>query len=271
MFNGFSVRRLTLMLIGMLVMLSIVGYALPRIIQRFTKAPEASKNTRIYLAIAAKRMANDYTLGVGANNFSEFSSTRWEYAKEMNEAYYDEGPVVETIYLLVAAECGWGGLVILLLWFLYYYLSDTVSMFVLRKKPCSGIAIGLFGGLTCNYWHSTLEWSLKQYNNFAEQMILFALIGVIAIHRKNIVKAYQRDLAFAEMQKKKKTIHLQHSAISQPESRPVLPREPEPDAEVSADGEKETNNRESNLSSMSAVPDTDSQKADARTDQDNQN
>ena len=271
MFNGFSVRRLTLMLIGMLVMLCIVGYALPRIIQRFMKAPEASKNTRIYLAIAAKRMANDYTLGVGANNFSEFSSTRWEYAKEMNENYNDDGPVVETIYLLVAAECGWSGLVILFLWFLYYYLSDTVSMFVLRKKPCSGITIGLFGGLTCNYWHSTLEWSLKQYNNFAGQMILFALIGVIAIHRKSIVKAYQRDLAFAEMRKKKETILLQNSAISHPEIRPVLPREPEPDAEVSANGEKETNIRESNLSSISAVPAPDSQKADARTDQDNQN
>ena len=35
--NGFSTRRLTLMLIGLIVMLSVVGYALPRIIQRFTK------------------------------------------------------------------------------------------------------------------------------------------------------------------------------------------------------------------------------------------
>ena len=39
LFNGFSTRRLTLMLIGLVVMLSIVGYALPRIIQRYTKAP----------------------------------------------------------------------------------------------------------------------------------------------------------------------------------------------------------------------------------------
>ena len=54
--------------------------------------------------------------------------------------------------------------------------------------------IGLFSGLTCNYWHSTLEWSLKQNNNFAGQMIMFALIGVIAVHRKSIASAYKRSL-----------------------------------------------------------------------------
>ena len=207
LFNGFSVRRLILMAIGLAVMLSVVGYALPRIILRFTKAPEASKNTRIYLAIAARRMADDFTFGIGANNFSEYSSARWSYAKENNEAHYDDGPVVETIYLLVAAECGWGGLVILLLWFFYYYLSDTISIFVLRKKPCSGIVIGLFGGLTCNYWHSTLEWSLKQFNNFAGQMILYALIGVIAVNRKNIKLAYQHTLELEEALGKKGRRH----------------------------------------------------------------
>ena len=109
---------------------------------------------------------------------------------------------METIYLLVAAECGWWGLGTLLLWFLYYYFSDIISMFVLRKKPCAGFVIGVFGGLTCNYWHSTLEWSLKQNNNFAGLIILYALIGVIAVHRKSIVAAYRHSLA----QDKPKTV-----------------------------------------------------------------
>ena len=207
LFNGFSVRRLTLLLVGLLVMLSIVGYALPRIIQRFTKAPEASKNTRINLAIAAKRIANDYRLGVGANNFSEYSGAAHDYAREQyadaSKTFLDStsgrGGIVETIYLLVAAECGWWGLGTLILWFLYYYFSDIISMFVLRKKPCSGIVIGLFGGLTCNYWHSTLEWSLKQYDNFAGQMILYALIGVIAVNRKKIKAAYQKRMESEQM------------------------------------------------------------------------
>ena len=201
--NGFSPRRLTLMLIGLIVMLSVVGYALPRIIQRFTKAPEASKNTRIVLAVASKRMANDFRLGFGANNYSEYSGGAYNYVQD----YYREndapryGGLVETIYLLVAAECGWYGMGLLILWFAYYYLSDIISMFVLRKKPCSGIVIGLFGGLSCNYWHSTLEWSLKQYNNFAGQMVLYALIGVIAVNRKNIKAAYLRKKEKLEQEK----------------------------------------------------------------------
>ena len=214
LFNGFSPRRLTLMLIGLIVMLSIIGYALPRIILRFTKAPEASKNTRIELAIASKRMANDYRLGVGANNYSEYSGVGYDYAREhfanpsMPATRY--GGLVETIYLLVAAECGWYGMVLLILWFLYYYLSVIISMFVLRKKPCSGIVIGLFGGLTCNYWHSTLEWSLKQFNNFAGQMILYALIGVIAVNRKNIKAAYEKSQQKLKMMEKTKPRRKKH-------------------------------------------------------------
>lgn len=197
LFHGFSVRRMTLMLIGLLVMLGIVGYALPNIIARFTKAPESSKNTRIFLAIAARRMANDYRLGVGANNFSEFSGGggKYNYTVELyGDLIPEYGGIVETIYLLVAAECGWWGLGTLLLWFLYYYILCAINMILLRKYPCSGISIGLFGGLSCLYVHSTLEWSLKQYNNFSEQMIIYALIGVIAVNRKNIRSAYKRSL-----------------------------------------------------------------------------
>ena len=202
LFNGFSARRLILMLVGLIIILCFIGYALPNIIRRFTHAPASSKNTRIELAIAARRMANDYRLGVGANNFSEYSGANHDYAWEHNGGRGRvDGSIVETIYLLVAAECGWYGMGLLILWFLYYYFSVIISMFVLRKKPCSGIVIGLFGGLTCNYWHSTLEWSLKQFNNFAGQMILYALIGVIAVNRKNIKAAYQRHLQRIELQK----------------------------------------------------------------------
>ena len=199
--NGFSMRRMTLMLIGLTVMLSVVGYALPRIIQRFSKAPESSKTTRVNLAIGSRRIANDYRLGVGANNFSEYSGPFRDYMREqyatVSKTYLRDaspyGGIVETIYLLVAAECGWWGLGVLLLWFLYYYFSDFISVLMLRKMPCSGITIGLFGSLSCVYVHSTLEWSLKQFNNFAQQMIVYALIGVIALHRKSIKGAYQQS------------------------------------------------------------------------------
>ena len=229
-FNGFSIRRLLLMLIGFVVVLSIIGYALPRIIQRFENAPPSSKLTRIYLAIAAKRIANDYTLGVGANNFSEYSGYARDYARELyaNPGYRNEtgrGGIVETIYLLVAAECGWWGLGTLILWFLYYYFSSLISIFVLRKKPCSGLMIGVFGGLTCNYFHSTLEWVLKQPNNFSGLMVTYALIAVVAVNRKNIKAAYQRSL---EREKSAKKIFAPSLAPA-PASTPAPASSPAPE------------------------------------------
>ena len=223
--NGFSVRVLSLMLAGLIVMLCVIGYALPRIIQRFTKAPESSKMTRINLAIASKRMANDYRLGVGANNYSEFSGPFRNYALEqyenVNQTFLNNaseyGPIVETIYLLVAAECGWWGLCVLLAWFLYYYFLCLLNVILLRRLPCSGISIGIFGALTCVYAHSTLEWSLKQYNNFAEQMVVYAVIGVIAVNRKNIKAAYQRSL-----------LRQQPVMPPPPQPEPELPPPPEP-------------------------------------------
>ena len=216
LFNGFSIRRLLLMLVGLIILLCIMGYALPRIILRFTKAPEASKNTRIEFALAAKMMANDHRLGVGANNYSVHSAEYWNRVKEDP---VEHGGIVETVYLLVAAECGWWGLGVMLLWFLYYYFSVTISMFSLRKMPCSGIAIGIFAGLTCNYWHSTLEWSLKQTNNFAGLMIIYALTGVIAVNRKNIKAAYRKRMAregLTPQKKKKRRVY-----------RPVMPTPPD--------------------------------------------
>jgi len=226
--NGFTMRRITLMLVGMTVMMSVVGYALPRIIQRFTKAPEASKNTRVNLAIASRRIANDYRLGVGANNFSEYSGPFREYAWEQfatrsKKALKDASPfggIVETIYLLVAAECGWWGLGTLLAWFLYYYLSIFISVLMLRKMPCSGFAIGLFGSLSCVYVHSTLEWSLKQFNNFSQQMVVYALIGVIALHRKEIRKVYFRT-------HQRKAFYFRRSPLA-PSPLPPEPREEPP-------------------------------------------
>ena len=238
--NGFSVRRLTLMLIGMIVMMCLVGYALPRIIERFNKAPEASKNTRVNLAIASKRMANDFKLGVGANNYSEYSGPFRNYTKEqfasVSSTFLDEaswyGGIVETIYLLVAAECGWWGLGVLLLWFFYYYFSDLISMLMLRKYPCSGITIGLFGGMTVVYTHSVLEWSLKQYNNFAQQMFIYALIGVIAVNRKNIRAAYRHSMLAPQSVPPAPVQPPPLPPESEPGPEPELPPESEPGPEL---------------------------------------
>ncbi len=190
--NGLTSRKVGFILTGAIVGGILLMIAAPRIIHRFERAPEASKNTRIFLALAATRMANQFKLGVGANNFSEYSGPGNEYAAEMfaSVRVTDETPhsggIVETIYLLVAAECGWGGLVALLVWFWYYYIMALRGVFALRKRPCFGMILGIFCGLTSNYIQSTMEWSLKQYGNFYLTMLMFALIAVIWKSRNSI-------------------------------------------------------------------------------------
>ncbi len=188
--GGFNLQKLTFILLGTVVGAALVAYAAPRIIQRFQNAPEASKNTRIFLAYAAARMANDYKLGVGANLFSAYSGPTGKYSTELYETtrITEEtppyGPIVETIYLLVAAECGWLGLVSLIIWFGYYLVVAWQNTIFFRHGDFFGISLGTVCGLFANYLQSVIEWSLKQYNNFYQLMFVFALTAAIYAYRK---------------------------------------------------------------------------------------
>ena len=88
-----------------------LGLMLPRIIERFSEAPEASKNTRIELALCAKEMILDEPWrGIGINNWGIKINPPYEYAElagrntHRGEDFRDG--IVETVYLLVGAECG---------------------------------------------------------------------------------------------------------------------------------------------------------------------
>ncbi len=189
--NGITKQKMSFIGAGVLAGAVLVAIAAPRIIERFTRAPEASANTRVFLALAAERMANDYRFGVGANNFSAHSGPGGKYALELyentNPAVAEEKPyggIVETIYLLVAAECGWSGLAALMLWLFYYFVLSIWNTFYLRNAACFGISIGASCGLFANYSQSVIEWSLKQYGNFYQLMLVFALISAIWTRRK---------------------------------------------------------------------------------------
>ena len=187
-----TTKKIVLSVAGILIVTAMTSYALPRIIIRFKNAPTASKTTRVNLNRAAVRIANDYVFGVGANNFSEYSGPFRDYAREQWEnakIWEDSSPyggIVESVYLLVAAEFGWGGLAALLMWFLCYLYLGFRLCFYLRGKACVGIAIGCTGGMVANYMQSLIEWSLKQYANFYELMLIFAVVAVVWTERKSI-------------------------------------------------------------------------------------
>ena len=175
--------------------LAILGTikAAPMIMDRFEYAPESSGNTRIEFAKIALKMANDRFFGVGLNNWSIKAS--WPYTYTDYEAWGLRDPethkmgIVETAYLLVAAECGWIGLLSFLLWLGYYYVQNIFNFFHYRKTTGNYMPIGILAGLTAIYGQTTLEWVVKQGINFYELMLIFAIVAAM----KHIYGDYKKS------------------------------------------------------------------------------
>ena len=67
-----------------------LGLMLPRIIERFETAPEASGNTRMELALCAKEMILDEPWrGVGMNNWGINYTNNNSYNNTNNNSYYN--------------------------------------------------------------------------------------------------------------------------------------------------------------------------------------
>ena len=172
-----------------LVAAAAVGLAvmLPRIVERFTEAPESSGNTRVELAHCAFEMIRDKPLtGVGINNWSLNMEPTHPYQERASAAVGRElgyRGIVETVYLLVCAECGIPALVAMLLWFGWHWLLSARLLRKLRGTEWHFVAAGLFGGLAANYMQSALEWVLRQQLNLVCLMFVFAVLSHLWVRR----------------------------------------------------------------------------------------
>ena len=197
--NGISPRK-----VGLSGLLMIVGMAgmvifLPRIIERFIKAPESSGQTRKNFAVAAMNMMKDKPFaGVGLNNWGIKINPPYDYSRHRDpkRGYtedYKDG-IVETIYLLVGAECGIPCLLILLLWFAFYWFSCIRLMIRFRHTRWFFLPVGVFGGLTGAFMQSTLEWILKQQINFMWMMIIFAMISYLNRNIRELLEQERKPI-----------------------------------------------------------------------------
>lgn len=199
--NGITARQVVLFVLSLVCGAIFLSILIPRIIHRFENAPENSAMGRKYIAIAAIRVANDFTFGGGANNFCIYSSNSYDYARELramdNRKLPEDGshlgPVVETIYLLVAAECGWGTFALLICWLFFYLILAIILSFKFRHKPYFGVILGCGCGLLCNYMQSCLEWCLKQYGNFYQLMLIFGIIAYFWTRRAEILETLKKE------------------------------------------------------------------------------
>ena len=181
-----SLRKLTIVLIlGTICSIALI-VMLPRIIERFETAPESSGQTRKNFAVAAINMIKDLPVtGVGINNWGIRINPPYNYSRHREAMGYDEDykdGIVETIYLLVAAECGIPGLIALLAWFGYYWITAIRLIRPLRNTPFFFIPVGALGGLTGVFLQSALEWVLKQQVNYMLLVIIFAFLSYLNKH-----------------------------------------------------------------------------------------
>ena len=189
--KGFSSRKF--MLTGVLVLCGLIGLLvfMPKIVHRFESAPKSSGETRKNFAVAALNMIKDKPLaGVGLNNWGIKINPPYDYSRHRDpkKGFTDDfkDGIVETIYLLVGAECGIPCLILLLTWFGYYWITCIRLMRKLQHSSFFYLPVGVFGALTGAFLQSTLEWILKQQINFMWLMILFAFISYLNRHCREL-------------------------------------------------------------------------------------
>ena len=168
--------------IALFAFLGVVAM-LPRIVKRFETAPKASGDTRVELAYCALEMIEDEPLrGVGINNWSLKMDPSYPYQENASKIVgreLDYTGIVETVYLLVGAECGIPALLAMLVWFGWYWISCLKLLHRLRGTSWYFVPAGLLGGLTANYLQSVLEWVLRQQMNLVCLLFMFATLSYL--------------------------------------------------------------------------------------------
>lgn len=182
--DKFTLKKLGITLLFFICATGILYKASDTIMERIKTAPKESLNVRVELAHAAQNMANDKIFGIGLNNFGLKINPPYNYADHIERKDDDEkGGIVETVYLLIAAETGWANLFVFISFLMFFYFKNIKNYIALKKgklKKYRYIPMAFIGCLTSMYLQSTMEWVLKQTNNFYQLMFIFAIIAVVS-------------------------------------------------------------------------------------------
>jgi hypothetical protein len=194
--SGINLKKVGVTMLLLLLTLLLLAKAWGPITERFKTAPEQSATTRVDLAIAAVKMANDKVFGIGLNNFGYKINPPYQYSSHIEmynpESEEEKNGLVETTYLMIAAETGWLNLVVFFILLFYFLFMNIRNYFLYKGSDFQFVPIALIGGLLAIYLESSLEWVLKQTNNYYQLMLVFAIIA--GMHR--IAIDYRRKQAY---------------------------------------------------------------------------
>ncbi|WP_133365814.1 O-antigen ligase family protein [Qipengyuania sediminis] len=118
---------------------------------------------------AARAMANDHPLGVGANTYVTVSNTQG-YAERAGVIWSagSRSAPVHNVYLLARAETGWFGNIVVLMVLVIPLLLGFRAAFADRKSPLGGITVGASVAVLMALIHNNYEyaWVLEEVQRF---------------------------------------------------------------------------------------------------------
>jgi len=136
--------------------------AAPHIIERFRNAPKASLVARDEFNYAARLMLLDHPFGVGLNNFSYVLTHAEKYRATFEAMKYEEqAGVCHHIYWLTAAETGFLGLALYLLW-IGRIAFDALRGAWRQRTVYGALLFAIFLGLCALQASGFLEWAFRQ-------------------------------------------------------------------------------------------------------------
>ncbi|MBW1779233.1 MAG: O-antigen ligase family protein [Deltaproteobacteria bacterium] len=200
-----TARKMGIVFIGFLLV-DMIGIAVaPKIIKRFQTAPEASERTRDYFNRAAKSMARDHLLGTGINSYSwmlENTDYYWQvYPKAFNrvddlDAFRESKRgqsrlgTAHHIYLLFAAETGWVGMWVFILFIARLFVHNIVLLLKTHDTYYQAILLGLLLGFTTLHMQGLLEWVFRQ----TQVLYLFFVLSGLMVAIGNIMTQETRNM-----------------------------------------------------------------------------
>ncbi|WP_320129941.1 O-antigen ligase family protein [uncultured Sphaerochaeta sp.] len=157
------------------------------VIDRFLNAPESSEEARDEFKIAAVMMADDFKIGVGLNQYSQVLTDVKKYRENFQVMRNEEqGGVAHHIYLLTAAEMGYGGMYAFVAIAVLFGLSMVfygLSWKSLEQRLLLALAVGFFILFLIGFY----EWVIRQ-STVLYQLVVAVGFGQSLIYSIKIQK-----------------------------------------------------------------------------------
>jgi hypothetical protein len=161
------------------------------VVDRFLNAPKESEEARNEFEVAAIMMADDFTWGVGLNQYSQVLTVTEKYRKHISVMRYEtQAGVAHHIYLLTAAEMGYRGM----LYFILIIVAFTFPMIgygLAWKSLEQRLLLALVVGLTAVFAIGLFEWVIRQ-STVLYQLVVAAGFGQSLITKVKRDKALER-------------------------------------------------------------------------------